>query len=137
MEFEREVSRRNVSYELKVRIPNYYTQTIGMEVYRSESLWVKGYNDVKIALEPLYPFKLRVINANCSGPTDTLWISDGYTREAYGCADTTYLAWGLTKIHTENQVTFDITTKKNGVVSSWLETHNLLPTEVKDIVINY
>ncbi len=137
LEFEREVSRRNFSYKLMVQKPWYYSQNISTFSYSEHSLSVRSFNDKKIALEPMYPYRLRVINGNCMGADDTLWISDGYTREAYGCADTIYGNWGLTRIHTENQMTFDITTKKNGVVNSYSVTHDLLPAEIKEITINY
>lgn len=135
--FEHRCGRRIAGPKLRIRNPWYYESPSTSSTYTTRDLSRTSCNDLKIELEPLYPFLLRVVNSNCFGPDDTLWINDGYVREAYGCADTTFGNSIFTRIHSVNEINFNITTKKNGILNSYSETFQLLPAQIKQITINY
>lgn len=102
--------------------------------------------------EPYTSFQLSAKNINCTGPTDSVWIDvTGYTVtgfgdipifEAYGCADTSFnyqkRLENAVYTQSDTQLTFDITTKKGGVVNQYSEIHNLTLGNTPDqIVIEY
>lgn len=112
-------------------------------------------SNVQVDFDPFYSYQLHAVNLNCSGATDSLWIenpdamflSNSYENllpiEAYGCADTSYLfsanGWseGFLFANT-SQINVIVTTKKQGVVSSYTETFDLtLGTEPDQITIEY
>jgi len=97
-----------------------------------------------VELDRYYSFQLTTINTNCTGPTDSLWIATSDTwknnYEVTGCdeANFTNMIFSGRIISNVNQLTFNVTTKKSGVVNTFSVTHDLtLGTTPDQIVIEY
>lgn len=109
-----------------------------------QSISIETENNINLALDPFYSISLSAINLNCTSPTDSVWIEAlgmTYEYEAYGCADTTYpgifpagAMQDITGIYDTSYVDFQITTKKSGILNTYLESYNLtlgsIPTSI-------
>jgi len=110
-------------------------------------------NNITVLLEPYYGFSLNAKNVNCSSPTDSLWIevpnitvnSSGlsFKRQAYGCADTLfsgpfpYSSMQYWIVSDSSYVDVQVTTKKSGIINSYVESLILIPNNVTPVVIEY
>lgn len=145
-QFEREISKRQMSFELVVQLPQYYTMSNFFNGTVTRPLHVNSENVLYIPVKPRYPFRLRAINDNCTSPSDSVFISfvseyapfPDVMKIGVGCADTTFLLTSsATSMHLYNSVVFAITTKKSGVINNYTETYNLAPAELTDIELHY
>lgn len=100
--------------------------------------------NLEVQLDRFYSFKLTTINANCTGPADSLWIETSDTwknnYEVTGCdeANFTNMIFSGGIISNVNQLIFNVTSKKSGVVNTFSVTHDLtLGTTPDQIVIEY
>jgi amino acid transporter len=97
-----------------------------------------------ITFDPYYSYTLKSVNLNCTGPTDSVWIESppsSYLFTSQGCDDKVFIPYpyymeGEYVLDT-NTVTFNITTKKSGVITTFSESHNLTLGVLEEITIEY
>ncbi|XOV68299.1 MAG: hypothetical protein ACFHU9_03795 [Fluviicola sp.] len=150
LKFKYKCGRRTTGHKLKVLRPAFYaTAGLPYPTYTKKSVKAQGNNKIRIELDPWYPFQLRATNVSCFDANDSLWVTCQWggepwqemTMTAVGCADTIfdppYIYHEATQHSAFNQITFEVTTKKNGVVNTFSDTHGLLPAQLKEISISY
>lgn len=149
LKFKYRVARRSTGHRLRIIHPFYFGPAwLNEPQFTTRSVRVRGNNKIEVELMPRYPIQINALNTNCFDATDTMWVSYQYgpesyqntTRFAVGCADTTFgMIWNkeVTQNCIFDQVTLNVTVKKNGQVSSFTETHNLQPAELVPVTVNY
>ncbi|GAB5418689.1 MAG: hypothetical protein Crog4KO_04460 [Crocinitomicaceae bacterium] len=149
LKFKHKVARRSTGHKLRITHPYYYAPAwLNEPLFTTRSVQVRGNNKVEVKLMPRFPIQINAVNSNCFDDTDTMWVSYQYgpesyqntTRFAVGCADTVFgIGWNkdVTQNCVFDQVTLHVSTKKNGISNSFSETHNLQPSELTYITINY
>lgn len=134
------IPRNYSGLKAKIHVPGYYG-LVGWPVTRDVSIAARGKNVLIVELDPRYPYLLTLKNINCTGASDSIWITlpnAGPPLIYTGCIDSTLTGmYGLTNMVSEPLVTFDITTKKSGVVNTYSESFSLLPAELTSIQIDY
>lgn len=146
LKVEDRISRQQSGFKLKLFSDSYYNRPYGggdgpMPAYEKK-LDIKGANKIKLYLKQYRLFNVHLINTNCSGVTDSLWINspNAFVTTTYlftGCEDITFFYGGQDYNYTQDQsVTFHLVSKKNGIVSISDQTFNLVPGG-NDIEIDY
>jgi hypothetical protein len=141
MHIEHKVGWKESGFKIKIPQTFFYGGIAGDLWYREFPVSTVGKNQMVIELWPKHPISLNVTNINCSGPTDTLWLStsSGYSNTIVGCADLTIMnSYGFTLMVDEPQITFDITTKKSGVINTYSQSFtDLVPADYSYLQIDY
>jgi hypothetical protein len=125
MHIERKVRWKESSFKINIPVGHFFGATPGEIYFKEYGLGLKSKNQLFIELLPKSAIVLNLKNVNCTAPTDTMWLtySSGYQHVFIGCADTLLLnPYGYSLMVDNPAVTFDITTKKSGVLNSYSES---------------
>lgn len=117
--------------ELLVYLEKYYS--IPSSPYARRMYQIRGgINEINDLIDPIYRMEIAIHNVSCQGATDTAWVKalyvpDSTNRVYTGCA--TGVPGNLPIWYTGNAVSFQVISKKNGVIDT-LEIHKVLEAEM-------
>lgn len=132
------IQRREYAHKLEIWRPSKY----GDSQFPFYSTKISPYSDgdLTVYIKGQYPYNLRLHNLNCSGPTDSLFISgeELSPKKFAGCVDTLLTGTsGKYRISYNPNTFLTIISKKNGVYDTLSQNFNLTMNELNEIIVNY
>lgn len=102
------------------------------------SVYASSKNTHNVTVQAIYEFSLSVHNSNCTGPSDSLWITTdhGYGPSTFvmsGCVDSTL---GVGKAFTHSEV-IKWKSKKNSVLDSGILSPNYMYDQITPVLLEY